>query len=57
MTEDELSQISKILWGIANQFRGVTKLIAYAKARSEWNASGIWQFSTQCEENLGEVPA
>lgn len=44
MTEDELTQISKILWGIA-------------KARSEWNASGIWQFSTQSEENLGEVPA
>lgn len=31
MTREEFSQIGKILWGITDQFRGVTKLIAYGK--------------------------
>ena len=36
---------------VSDHFRGVTKIVAYG------NVAAIRQFSTQCEENLNEVPA
>jgi hypothetical protein len=36
---------------VSDHFRGVTKMVVYG------NVAAIRQFSTQCEENLNEVPA
>lgn len=36
---------------VSDHFRGVTKMVVYRKV------AGIRRFSTQCEENLNEVPA
>lgn len=44
MTQQELSQLGKTLWKIADQSRG------------SMNTAPIKRFSTQCLESLGEVP-
>lgn len=36
---------------VSDHFRGVTKMVVYG------NVAAIRQFSTQCGENLSEVPA
>lgn len=40
-----------------DHFRGATKMIVYGKVRPALHVLGIRRFSTQCEENLNEVPA
>ena len=45
MTKEQLNQLGKTLWDIADQLRGAM------------NAAPIKRFSTQCVESLGEVAA
>lgn len=42
---------------VSDHFRGATKMVVYGKVRPAVYVVGIRRFSTQCEENLNEVPA
>lgn len=58
---DQLRGVTKLTacgkrWA-SDHFRGATKMVVNGKARSAVDVAGIWQFSTQCEENLNEVLA
>lgn len=47
---DATKLIAYVKREVSDHFRGVTKMVVYG------NVEAIGQFSTQCEENLNEVP-